>query len=97
MRKTTAVAAATGTLLFGGAGVAQATVSGAPAPSSTTTTLAQDSPDDNGNENTGLWGLLGLLGLGGLMGLKRRDEHGNRFVTAGTARDTGGATGTGRV
>jgi MYXO-CTERM domain-containing protein len=74
MRKTIAVAAATGALLFGGAGVAHATVPSAP--SSTTTTLADDNNNNNDNDSdkTGLWGLLGLLGLGGLAGLKRRND-----------------------
>ncbi len=76
MRKTIAVVAATGALLFGGAGVANATVHSAPAPSSTTTTLA-DNSDNNGtdqhSDKTGLWGLLGLAGLFGLAGLKRRN------------------------
>ncbi|OBK44336.1 WGxxGxxG family protein [Mycobacterium sp. 1081908.1] len=77
MRKTIAVISATGALLFGGAGVANATVEGAPAPSSSTTTLADNNNGQNNDQhsdNTGLWGLLGLLGLGGLMGLKRRKD-----------------------
>jgi MYXO-CTERM domain-containing protein len=76
MRKTIAVVSATGALLFGGAGVANATVHSAPAPSSTTTTLA-DNTDNNStdqhSDKTGLWGLLGLAGLFGLAGLKRRN------------------------
>ncbi|MGZ8801546.1 MAG: WGxxGxxG family protein [Mycobacterium sp.] len=83
MRKTIAVAAATGALLFGGAGVAHA-IPSAPAPSSTTTTLAQDNPNDNESDKTGLWGLLGLLGLGGLAGLKRRDDAYRGTGTTGT-------------
>jgi LPXTG-motif cell wall-anchored protein len=81
MRRTIAVISATGALLFGGAGVASATVEGAPAPSSTSTTLA-DNTSDQHHDNTGLWGLVGLLGLGGLLGLKRR-------------KDTDAATGVG--
>jgi MYXO-CTERM domain-containing protein len=76
MRKTIAVISATGALLFGGAGLADAAVQGTSAPSSTTTTLADNT---NGNTNqhsddTGKWGLLGLLGLFGLAGLKRRNK-----------------------
>jgi LPXTG-motif cell wall-anchored protein len=77
MRKTIAVISATGALLFGGAGVANATNQGAPAPSSTTTTLADNNNGQNTDQrsdNNGLWGLLGLLGLGGLVGLKRRKD-----------------------
>jgi LPXTG-motif cell wall-anchored protein len=76
MRRTIAVISATGALLFGGAGVANATVQSAPVPSSTTTTLADNNNDNNDqhSDKTGLWGLLGLLGLGGLMGLKRRND-----------------------
>jgi MYXO-CTERM domain-containing protein len=75
MQKTIAVVAATGALLFGGAGVATAAVHGAPAPSSTVTTLADNT---NGNtehhtDNSGKWGMFGLLGLFGLAGLKRRN------------------------
>ncbi len=76
MRKTIAVVSATGALLFGGAGMANAAVQSAPIPSSTTTTVAQ--PDNTQNtqktDHTGLWGLVGLLGLGGLAGLMRRRE-----------------------
>jgi MYXO-CTERM domain-containing protein len=75
MQKTIAVVAATGALLFGGAGVATAAVHVAPAPSSTATTLADNT---NGNteqhtDNSGKWGMFGLLGLFGLAGLKRRN------------------------
>ena len=78
MRRTIAVVSATGALLFGGAGIANATVETAPAPS-TTTTLADNtntntSANDQHSDNAGLWGLLGLLGLGGLIGLKRRKD-----------------------
>ena len=76
MRKTLAVSMTALTLLFGGAGVAQATTPIGPMPSSTTTTLAADTDGDS--DNTGLWGLAGLLGLAGL---KRRND---RDVTAGT-------------
>ncbi len=87
MRKTIAVVSATGALLFGGAGVANAAVDSAPAPSSTTTTLADttNNTNDQHSDNTGLWGLLGLLGLGGLAGLRRRKD---------TDVTTGAATGT---
>lgn len=75
MRRTIAVISATGALLFGGAGVANATVQGAPVPSPTTTTLADNNNDNNQHsDKTGLWGLFGLLGLGGLAGLKRRND-----------------------
>jgi MYXO-CTERM domain-containing protein len=81
MRKTLAVVSATGALLFGGVGIANATPS-APAPSSTTVTLAQDDANHHDSDKTGLWGLLGLLGLGGLAGLKRRKDT---DVAVGTA------------
>jgi LPXTG-motif cell wall-anchored protein len=83
MRKTIAVVSATGAILFGGAGIAQAAVP-APVPASTTTTLAQNNYNDNdkSSDKTGLWGLLGLLGLGGLAGLKRRNDV---RASAGTA------------
>lgn len=76
MHKTIAVIFATGALLFGGAGVADATVQGAPTPSSTTTTLADNSNSttDQHRDDTGKWGLLGLLGLFGLAGLRRRNK-----------------------
>jgi MYXO-CTERM domain-containing protein len=87
MRKTIAVISATGALLFGGAGVADASVHSASVPASTTTTLA-----DNGNNNntdqhsdkTGLWGLLGLTGLFGLAGLKRRKDTDTGVGTGAT-------------
>lgn len=89
MRKTVAVAATTGALLLGGAGVAHATPA-APAPSSTTTTsLAQDNPSDNNCDRTGLWGLLGLLGLAGLTLVKRRDGD---YRQTGTTGAPGGGT-----
>ena len=87
MRKTLGVSLTALTLLFGGAGVAQATTSVEPMPSSTTTTLAADSEND-GSDNTGLWGLTGLLGLLGLAGLKRRTDT-NDFSRA-TNRGTPG-------
>ena len=87
MRKTIAVISATGAMLFGGAGLADAAVQGAPTPSSTTTTLA-----DNGNantdqhsDNTGKWGMFGLLGLFGLAGLKRRNTSDVRVDAGPTA------------
>ena len=80
MRKTLAVSLTALTLLFGGAGVAQATTPIGPMPSSTTTTLAADT-DNGDSDNMSLWGLAGLLGLLGLAGLKRRND---RDVTAGT-------------
>ena len=80
MRKTLGVSLTALTLLFGGAGVAQATTPIGPTPSSTTTTVAAD-PNEGDSDNTGLWGLAGLLGLLGLAGLKRRSD---RDVTAAT-------------
>lgn len=82
MRKTLGITLTTAALMFGGAGIANATESVAPMPSSTTT-LAQEA-EDEGSDNTGLWGLAGLLGLVGLAGLKRRkDQH--AVVNTGTA------------
>jgi MYXO-CTERM domain-containing protein len=69
MRRSVVIGTTTLTLLFGGAGVANATELTAPAPT-TTTTVAQEAEDDGGN--AGLWGLAGLLGLLGLAGLARR-------------------------
>jgi MYXO-CTERM domain-containing protein len=84
MRKTLAIAAATGAILFGGAGVANASGPGTQPPSSTTT-VAQTGDNNNNNnhsDKTGLWGLVGLAGLAGLAGLRRRhDAH----VDTGTA------------
>jgi MYXO-CTERM domain-containing protein len=74
MRNALAVLGITGALTFGGAGIAHATAYEAPAPA-TTTTLAQAEAEDDGGDNTGLWGLAGLLGLFGLLGLKRRDDR----------------------
>ena len=70
MHKPLVVGVTTLTLLFGGAGVANAATLEAPA--TTTTTLAQEQEDDGGDK--GLWGLAGLLGLLGLVGLKRRKD-----------------------
>lgn len=86
MRKTIAVISATGALLFGGAGIANAAVDNAPVPS-TTTTLADNTSNnqEQHSDKTGLWGLLGLAGLFGLAGLKRR-----------THADTVGSTATRR-
>jgi MYXO-CTERM domain-containing protein len=67
--------------LFSGAGIANATIPGAPI-STSTTTLAQDNEPANDSDNTGLWGLAGLLGLLGLAGLMRRND---RSVETGTA------------
>jgi MYXO-CTERM domain-containing protein len=79
MRKTLGVSLTALTLLFGGAGVAQAATPIGSMPSSTTT-MAADT-DEGDSDNTGLWGLAGLLGLLGLAGLKRRND---RDVTADT-------------
>jgi MYXO-CTERM domain-containing protein len=91
MRKTIAVISATGALLFGGAGVANATVDSAQMPASTTTTLADNSNSNNTDQHsdkTGLWGLLGLAGLFGLAGLKRRN-HTDAGVGVGSAATRG--------
>lgn len=84
MRKTLGVSLTAVTLLFGGAGVAQATAD--PMPASTATTLAADT-EDGDSDNTGLWGLTGLLGLLGLIGLKRRNDTQDlgRATNRGTA------------
>ncbi|BBZ38173.1 WGxxGxxG family protein [Mycobacterium conspicuum] len=95
MRRTIAVISATGALLFGGAGVANATVQAATAPAPTTTTLADNTnttTNDQPSDNSGLWGLLGLLGLGGLAGLRRRkDAHAGVGVAPPTANPGRGA------
>jgi LPXTG-motif cell wall-anchored protein len=89
MRRTIAIVSATGALLFGGAGVANAAGPSATAPSSTTTTLADNNTDQH-SDNTGLWGLVGLLGLGGLAGLMRRkDAATGTGVGPATTRDRG--------
>ncbi|KUH93605.1 hypothetical protein AU190_18980 [Mycolicibacterium acapulense] len=72
MQKTVAVGAMTLSLLFGGAGVANATDLTVPA--STTATVAQEVEHEQESDNTGLWGLAGLLGLLGLLGLKKRRD-----------------------
>lgn len=71
MQKPLVIGATTLTLLFGGAGVANAATYDAPA--TTTTTVAQSDGDDD-NDDNGLWGLAGLIGLAGLLGLKRRKD-----------------------
>lgn len=88
MRKTLAVCCATAALALGGAGVANATVD--QAPSSTTTTLADDNGNSNNqhSDNSGLWGLTGLLGLAGLAGLARRRTD-NAAVHPAGARGPG--------
>jgi MYXO-CTERM domain-containing protein len=75
MNKTIAIVSTTGALLFGGAGVAEAAVTAAPTPSSTTVTLADNTngTNDQKSDDSGKYGLLGLLGLAGLAGLKRRN------------------------
>ncbi|MGB8506091.1 WGxxGxxG family protein [Mycobacterium sp.] len=73
MRKPLVIGVTSLALLFGGAGVANATVPSTPVPASITTTLAQDDAKDDGGDN-GLWGLAGLLGLAGLAGLLRRRD-----------------------
>jgi MYXO-CTERM domain-containing protein len=76
MRKTIATICATGALIFGSAGVANAAIVESPVPASTTTTLAQtDDTTVHDSDKTGLWGLAGLLGLLGLAGLKRRNDQ----------------------
>jgi MYXO-CTERM domain-containing protein len=71
MHRTLAIVSVTAALLFGGAGVANATTPNELMPTSTTTTVAQQ---ETSSDKTGLWGLVGLLGLGGLAGLLRRKE-----------------------
>jgi len=65
------------TVIFGGAGTANATALSAPVLSSSTTTLADDT-NNTGNKkqhsDKSLRGLAGLLGLVGLAGLKRRNN-----------------------
>ncbi|OBG95061.1 hypothetical protein A5698_16145 [Mycobacterium sp. E136] len=73
MQKTVAVGAMTLSLLFGGAGVANATDLMVPA-TTTTTVAQQDVEHEQESDNTGLWGLAGLLGLLGLLGLKKRRD-----------------------
>ena len=87
MRTTIAVISATGAMLFGGAGLANAAIQGAPAPSSTTTTLADNgnANNDQHSDNTGKWGMFGLLGLFGLAGLKRRNTSDASVVAGPTA------------
>jgi hypothetical protein len=88
MRKTLGITLIAGTLMFGGAGVANATAHSAPVPSSTTTTQADDTNNPGNHKDsdkTGLWGLAGLLGLIGLAGLKRRD---NTDLVGSAARGT---------
>jgi len=62
------------TLLFGAAGVAQATDTVALVPAATSTTLAAETETEDDGGDNGLWGLAGLLGLIGLAGLKRRGD-----------------------
>ncbi len=92
MRRSIAIISLTGSLLFGAAGVANATVAHDAIPASTTTISAQQEYDQNKSDKTGLWGLVGLLGLGGLAGLvRRRETHpgaGPGVGPAGTGRGT---------
>jgi hypothetical protein len=87
MRKTLGITLTTAALLFGGAGVANATAPSAPVPSSTMTTLAEDNgtANDQYSDKTGLWGLAGLLGLLGLAGLKRCNDTNDARFAAGPA------------
>jgi MYXO-CTERM domain-containing protein len=88
MRKTLGITLTAGTLMFGGAGVANATEPSAPVPSSITTTQADDTNNPGNHrdsDKTGLWGLAGLLGLFGLAGLKRRN---NTDVAGSAVRGT---------
>jgi LPXTG-motif cell wall-anchored protein len=85
MRTVLAALLAAGAVSFAGAGVANATTTPAPvSPAVTSTTLAADEVNDDG-DNTGLWGLAGLLGLLGLLGLKRRNDVDRRVGTAPAA------------
>ena len=80
MRKTLGITLTAATLMFGGAGVANATAPSAPIPTSTTTIVADDTngTQQKDSDKTGLWGLAGLLGLAGLAGLKRRNDTDGR-------------------
>lgn len=71
MHKSVIVGTTALALLFGGTGIASASETAAPA--ATTTVVAQEAEQEDG-DNTGLWGLAGLLGLLGLAGLKRRKD-----------------------
>lgn len=83
-RKTLGVTLTAVTIMFGGAGVANATAPNAPVPSSTTSTLANTNDNNQDSDNNGLWGLAGLLGLLGLAGLKpRKDKNPNYAPGAG--------------
>jgi hypothetical protein len=75
MRKTIATICATGALIFGSAGVANAATVESPVPASTTTLAQTDDTTVHQSDKTGLWGLAGLLGLLGLAGLKRRNDQ----------------------
>lgn len=77
MRKQLVIGSTTLALMFGGAGVANATEFANPAP---TTTIVAAETEEDGGDNTGLWGLAGLLGLLGLAGLKRRKDVDHRVV-----------------
>ena len=88
MRRSLGIVSLTGALLFGGAGVANATAIHEPIPASTTTTVAQQGNDKDKSDKTGLWGLVGLLGLGGLAGLLRRRETYPGAGPDGTGRGT---------
>jgi MYXO-CTERM domain-containing protein len=83
MKKEIAAGTAAIAILFGGAGVANASPAIDPAPGSVTT-VAQETEHEDG-DNTGLWGLAGLLGLLGLAGLKRRRDADHPVRGAGTA------------
>jgi MYXO-CTERM domain-containing protein len=86
MRTILAALLAAGAVSFAGTGVANATAVPdlSSAPLSTSTVLAADEAQDDG-DNTGLWGLAGLLGLLGLIGLKRRNDVDGRVTTANAA------------
>lgn len=86
MRNMIAAGCAATALLFGGAGVANASVEQAPVPSSTTTTLADTDNNKQESDNTGLWGLTGLLGLAGLAGLARRKHNDDATIQTGATR-----------
>jgi MYXO-CTERM domain-containing protein len=85
MRTVIAALLAAGAVSFAGAGVANATTTPVvpTSPAVSSTTLAADTVNDDGDD-TGLWGLAGLLGLLGLLGLKRRNDVDHRVgsVTA---------------
>ncbi len=80
MRKTLAVVATSGVILFAPAAVASAEPLAAGTTSTVVATEDVDLPEvdvNDGGDKTGLWGLLGLLGLAGLAKRKVKDDDHN--------------------